>query len=350
MPKRVCEYCSGRPPSLKRPKDNKLICKQCFLAIFEEETHETIITNKLFKRGETIAIGASGGKDSTVLIELLDTLNKRHDYAINLVLLSIDEGIKGYREPSIEAVRRNQEKYNLPLKVVSYAELYGWTMDQVVEKIGTKSNCTYCGVFRRQALDRGAQQLGVDKIVTGHNADDMAETVLMNFFRSDMMRLPQCTEIVTFDDTMSEGGKKWDIPRIKPLKYAFQKEIVLYAHYKNLDYFSTECTHSHEAFRGHVRNLVKDIERVNPQGIINIINAIDDTVALSQQRKSREGSDDTGEEKSEEDSTKHAETKRLCKRCGYMTSQELCRACQLLQQLNLRDGQSGSVLRRHERT
>jgi hypothetical protein len=39
---------------------------------------------------------------------------------------------------------------------------------------------TFCGVFRRQALDRGAAQLSVDHIVTGHNADDIAETVLMN--------------------------------------------------------------------------------------------------------------------------------------------------------------------------
>jgi tRNA(Ile)-lysidine synthase TilS/MesJ len=39
---------------------------------------------------------------------------------------------------------------------------------------------TFCGVFRRQALDRGAVMLNVDHIVTGHNADDIAETVLMN--------------------------------------------------------------------------------------------------------------------------------------------------------------------------
>lgn len=53
-------------------------------------------------------------------------------------------------------------------------------MDKVVEQIGRKHNCTFCGVFRRQALDRGAASLGVDQIVTGHNADDIAETVLMN--------------------------------------------------------------------------------------------------------------------------------------------------------------------------
>lgn len=68
----------------------------------------------------------------------------------------------------------------MPLKILSYEELYGWTMDRVVSTIGKKNNCTFCGVFRRQALDRGAASLGVDHIVTGHNADDIAETVLMN--------------------------------------------------------------------------------------------------------------------------------------------------------------------------
>lgn len=53
-------------------------------------------------------------------------------------------------------------------------------MDRVVENVGRKGNCTYCGVFRRQALDKGADVLEVDHIVTGHNADDVAETVLMN--------------------------------------------------------------------------------------------------------------------------------------------------------------------------
>lgn len=68
----------------------------------------------------------------------------------------------------------------MPLKILSYDELYGWTMDAIVAQIGKKNNCTFCGVFRRQALDRGAAMLAVDHIVTGHNADDIAETVLMN--------------------------------------------------------------------------------------------------------------------------------------------------------------------------
>ena len=38
--------------------------------------------------------------------------------------------------------------------MVSYKELYGWTMDEIVREIGTKNNCTFCGVFRRQVRPR----------------------------------------------------------------------------------------------------------------------------------------------------------------------------------------------------
>lgn len=40
-----------------------------------------------------------------------------------------------------QTVKRNQQQYNLPLKILSYDELYGWTMDAIVEQIGRKNNC-----------------------------------------------------------------------------------------------------------------------------------------------------------------------------------------------------------------
>jgi cytoplasmic tRNA 2-thiolation protein 1 len=138
------------------------------------------VGNNLFKPGERVAIAASGGKDSTVLAHIMTLLNEKYAYGLDLFLLSVDEGITGYRDDSLETVKRNQKQYAIPLKIVSYKELYGWTMDEIVAKIGMKNNCTFCGVFRRQALDRGAVLLNANKIVTGHNADDIAETVLMN--------------------------------------------------------------------------------------------------------------------------------------------------------------------------
>lgn len=144
----LCALCHVSRALIIRPKNQQKLCKACFITVFEKEIHHTIITNSLFSPGEHVAIGASGGKDSTVLASVLKTLNERYGYQLNLVLLSIDEGIKGYRDDSLETVKRNAIQYDMPLEIVGYDELYGWTMDQIVEQIGKKGNCTYCGVFQ----------------------------------------------------------------------------------------------------------------------------------------------------------------------------------------------------------
>ncbi|XP_026888674.2 cytoplasmic tRNA 2-thiolation protein 1 [Electrophorus electricus] len=303
-----CSSCACSRAVLKRPKTGHSLCKGCFFWAFEEETHRTITSARLFDRGETVAIGASGGKDSTVLAYVLKVLNERYDYGLNLLLLSVDEGITGYRDHSLEAVKRNQQQYDLPLKIVSYEELYGWTMDAIVKQVGVKNNCTFCGVFRRQALDRGAVMLNVDKICTGHNADDVAETVLMNVLRGDVARLNRCTAVST-----AGGGSDGVVPRCKPLKYAYEKEIVLYAYFKKLHYFSTECVYSPNAYRGHARAFLKDLEAVRPSAIADVIHS--------------------GENLSLKEGVKMP-VQGTCSRCGYISSQALCKSCVLLEGLN----------------
>ena len=59
-------------------------------------------------------------------------LNERHSYGLKLVLLSIDEGITGYRDDSLETVKRNQQQYELPLIILTYKELYGWSMVKII--------------------------------------------------------------------------------------------------------------------------------------------------------------------------------------------------------------------------
>lgn len=40
--------------------------------------------------------------DSTVLAHVMTVLNERHNYGLKLILLSVDEGITGYRDDSLE--------------------------------------------------------------------------------------------------------------------------------------------------------------------------------------------------------------------------------------------------------
>eukprot|EP00759_Apiculatamorpha_spiralis_P012960 PhF_6_TR19792/c0_g1_i1/m.28859/K14168/CTU1, NCS6; cytoplasmic tRNA 2-thiolation protein 1 len=314
--RKMCVHCTTSPAAVRRPRNGDFVCKPCFLEIFQEEVHHTIVSNNLFTPGDRVALGASGGKDSTVLIDLLVTLNQKYNYGVEFLLLSIDEGIVGYRDDSLITVGRNKDFYNLPLTVKSYKDLYGWSMDEIVAQIGSKSNCTFCGVFRRQALDRGALALKANKIATGHNADDVAETVLMNFLRADSSRLQRCTSITT----SSEGT----IPRVKPLKYAYEKEIVLYAHFKKLDYFTTECTYSKEAFRGNARTFLKELEVVRSEVIIDVVRSGEDLFDGGDGGSGSVGGGAGGP----------TQTLGHCSQCGYMTSGTLCRACQLLESLN----------------
>jgi cytoplasmic tRNA 2-thiolation protein 1 len=317
----LCSSCHVTKGIIKRPKNGNAICKECFFQKFEDEVHETITEGKLFKPGDKVAIGASGGKDSTVLAYIMKLLNDRHNYGLDLFLLSVDEGITGYRDDSLETVKRNRDQYEIPLKIISYEELYGWTMDAIVKEIGLKNNCTFCGVFRRQALDRGAALLEVNQIVTGHNADDIAETVLMNILRGDISRLGRCTSISTSSIAASVGDELSAIPRSKPFKFTYEKEIVMYAYFKKLDYFSTECIYSPNAYRGFARAFLKDLEAIKPSAIIDIIKS--------------------GEAFEIREETKKLQVPGKCEQCGYISSKSICKACVLLDGLNKGDGNSG---------
>ncbi|KAH9578200.1 Cytoplasmic tRNA 2-thiolation protein 1 [Trypanosoma melophagium] len=306
-PRRLCSHCGNEKAVLKRPRNGQFLCRLCFFHLFEEEVHATIAAESLFTPGDVVVCGASGGKDSTVLMHLLARLNARHHYGVRLHLLSVDEGIAGYRDESLATVHRNAAHYGLPLEVVSHKQLYGWGMDEVVQRVGLRNSCTFCGVLRRHALDRGAAMLGATKIATGHNADDMAETVLMNMLRADLPRLARCTSAVTAGEGL--------VPRVKPLKYAYEKEIVLYAHLQQLDYFTTECTYSKDAFRGEARMLLKELEVLQPRCILDTIRSAE---RLRVKEKESVPENPQGS----------------CIRCGYVTSQKICRACVLLQSLN----------------
>jgi len=108
------------------------------------------------------------------------------------------------------------------------------------------------------------------------------------------------------------GGLE-SIRRSKPFKYAYEKEIVMYAYFKKLDYFSTECIYSPNAYRGYARAFLKDLEAIRPSVIIDIIHS--------------------GESLKVKTEIKRA-VQRTCSRCGYISSNELCKACVLLEGLN----------------
>ena len=82
----------------------------------------------------TVLVAISGGKDSAVLLERIhENLGKRRD--VTIVGGCVDEGIEGYRPPSLECARELCENLGIRFETVSYPELGFKEMDEVVEKI-----------------------------------------------------------------------------------------------------------------------------------------------------------------------------------------------------------------------
>jgi cytoplasmic tRNA 2-thiolation protein 1 len=106
---------------------------------------------------------------------------------------------------------------------------------------------------------------------------------------------------------------------------SYEKEIVMYAYFKKLDYFSTECIYSPNAYRGFARQLIKDAERLDAGVILDIVHA-----GETMQFRSGEAG--------------HASTAAgSCERCGYISSQRLCKACVLLDDLATRSSRHVKV-------
>ncbi len=79
-----------------------------------------------------------------------------------------------------------------------------------------------------------AKKVGATKLATGHNLDDEAQTVLMNYLRGDIDRL------LRLEQSVKEGL----IPRMKPLRDVPEKEVPLYAILKGLPIDLNECEFS----------------------------------------------------------------------------------------------------------
>ena len=97
-----CHFCQTAKAIVKIPSTLTPACKECFYSFIETNVHNTIMDHALFKPGDKVAIAASGGKDSTVLAHIMCLLNKKYNYGLDLCLLSIDEGITGYRDDSLQ--------------------------------------------------------------------------------------------------------------------------------------------------------------------------------------------------------------------------------------------------------
>ena len=76
-------------------------------------------------------VAVSGGKDSAVLLTMVkDIIGGKRD--VRIVAGCVDEGIDGYRSPSLECARSLSEELDIEFVTLSYEEMGYDRMDKVV--------------------------------------------------------------------------------------------------------------------------------------------------------------------------------------------------------------------------
>ncbi|MGC9133461.1 MAG: ATP-binding protein [Nanopusillaceae archaeon] len=303
-----CSFCNNN--AIYKDSDGNYYCKEHFIKYFEEKAINTIERFKLIKPGERIGVGVSGGKDSNALLYFL---NKYKDYFnIEVYGIHIDEGIAGYRDKDTKKLLELAQKYNWNIKIYKFTDYFKIRLDNAVKITKKYRACTICGVWRRWLMWKAAKDLNLDKFATAHNINDEVQTILMNFFEGNLK------------DLLKEGPfvgiiEEDFIPRIKPFYFNREKENLLYSVINNLEPPYGECPFIRGQFRDIVRAKLYEVENKYNKFHENFINNFLPILLKAK----------------EEYKMKNKVKLKKCKICGYPTTRDICRACEIKIQLNL---------------
>ena len=183
-----------------------LMTEQPLFKSFQEFIHK----NHLIERGEKILVSVSGGIDSMSLLDLLLELKKR--LKLDITVAHFNHQLRGAESDEDEAFVRNTAKES---GIECYVECADTITASEVEKLSIQETARD---LRYAFLAKLRRSLGYQKIATAHNADDNAETIIMNLLRGSSVH--GLTGIPIFRN---------DRLVIRPLLFAPREEISRYA-------------------------------------------------------------------------------------------------------------------------
>lgn len=309
----TCTLCKKRDAIFGRRYSGENLCRRCFCQTIEDKVRRTISKYNMLGPREKVMIGVSGGKDSVTLLHILTKIEKIFPY-VTICAGTIDEGIKHYRDEALKIAERNCKKVGVDQIVVSFKKMFGYELDEIVQLIRNKRTngltpCSYCGVLRRKALNHIAKEVEATKLVIGHSLDDETQTILLNIFHGDPMRIARSKPITSVVHPHF-------VQRVKPLCQIPEKEIVFYAYLKGIEFQCIDCPYAQTALRNDIRNILNQMEHKHSGTLFTIFNSIE---------KIRPALEKVSEEVK---LTK-------CKICGDPTVGDICRPCEMLQELKI---------------
>lgn len=284
-----------------------------FLERIERKVRQTIEKYSLLAKKDRILVAASGGKDSTVLLHIL------HKLGYPIEAITINSFIGNYSKESLDNLKRFCSGLGIRLHEISLRDEFGYSLCYIRSILNSKGlnlkSCTICGVLRRYLLNKYARKLGATKLVLGHNLDDEAQVIMMNLIRGDLSvsaRLGPMTGIIK--------NQKF-VPRVKPLYLVSESDIKQYSRSMGFPVKYGECPCSADSLRRSMKSVFAELEKEVPDVRKKIV--ISFLKILPKLKKLYKNEDEIA----------------YCRSCGEPAQKEMCKTCQILQNITGKSGQ-----------
>lgn len=207
-----------------------------------------ILNHGMIQPGDKVAIGMSGGKDSTSLLYFLDMIRrqKRLGFDFDIQPISLDMGFEGVELKPMQDFVENLG-YQLDVVPTNIAKV-------VFEIREERSPCSLCAKLRRGILYNRAVELGCQKVALGHHLDDAIETYFMNFLFHGQMNSFEPKSYLT----------KTGVTLIRPLLYLEEKEIIRFVQREELPVIFNPCPVDKQTKREEIKHFVANIAENYP--------------------------------------------------------------------------------------
>lgn len=203
---------------------------------------------KLIEPGDKVAIGMSGGKDSTSLLYFLHTIKTQKrlgfdDFELHPVALDTR------RDMDLTPLKEFCESLGYGLEVVHT------DIAEVVFDIRKEKNpCSLCANMRRGSLYSTCQERGYNKVALGHHLDDAIETFMMNFLLHG-----RCASFAPATYMTKTG-----VTVIRPMIYIEEKDIKNFVRREQIPVIFNPCPVDKKTTREDMKTLVKELGQQYP--------------------------------------------------------------------------------------
>lgn len=217
----------------------------------------------LIEENDNVMVCISGGKDSFLLAKCVQELIRHGKFHFNAHYVVMNPG---YVKKNEDLIKDNAKKMDIPI------EIFESDIFSVVDNISSEAPCYLCARMRRGFLYNKARELGCNKIVLGHHFDDVIETTLLSMFYGAEFK----TMMPKLHSTNFPG-----LELIRPLYLVHESDIISWAKYNNLTFlncackFTEKCELENTSKRKEIKNLIKELKKVNPNIDHNIFKCAD---------------------------------------------------------------------------